>query len=372
MRRSRPGSTGEEAPRRHDPIVEKIARRSDDKHEASKLGLLVPSGSILLNLACSNHYRGAWELGRMVNLIGDSNTGKTYQAMEMLAQVCQDPNFEEYELIYDDAEHAMSMDISSLFGKRLEKRLKAPKYDSDEEPVPSHTVEDFHCNVLDALDRGPCIYVLDSLDSLTSEQDEDKIDEMREAREKGKEIAGSYRMAKPKKMSELLQDISAKLDGTKSFLLIISQTRDNIQPGSFEKKTRSGGRALKFYASHEIWLAVTGRIKAKDRVVGSHLQAKVTKNKLTGTFRSVAYDMRHGYGCDDIGACIDFLAEEKIIKGGSKGSKMVWREYEATRAKLIQMIEDGNREKLLFRDTQEAWREIEESLRPNRKSKYGE
>lgn len=368
MRRSTPGK---ESPRQ-DPIVGKVARRAEDKEESRKLGLLVPSGSVLLNLACSNHYRGAWELGRMVNLIGDSNTGKTYQAMEMLAQVCHDHNFDEYELIYDDAEHAMSMDISGLFGKRLEKRLKAPRYDEQDEPVPSHTVEDFHCNVLDALERGPCIYVLDSLDSLTSEQDEDKIDEMREAREKGKEVAGSYRMAKPKKMSELLQDICAKLDGSKSFLLIISQTRDNIQPGSFEKKTRSGGRALKFYASHEIWLAVTGRIKARERIVGSHLQAKVTKNKLTGTYRSVAYDLRHGYGCDDIGACIDFLADEKVIKGGGKGSKMVWREYEAARTKLIQLIEDDNREQVLFRDAQNTWQDIEESLRPNRKSKYEE
>ena len=80
--------------------------------------------------------------------------------------------------------------------------------------------------------------------------------------------------------------------------------------------------------------------------------------------------MRHGYGCDDIGACIDFLLDEKVIKGGSKGSKMTWREYEGTRAKMIQMIEQDNRENLLFRDTQDTWQEIEESLRPNRKSKY--
>lgn len=359
-RRSVPGST--------DPIVGKIAERAVVKEEKEAPLLLVPSGSVLLNLACSNSYRGAWELGRMVNLIGDSSSGKTYLAMEMLAQCCYNKKFSEHRLIYDDSEHAMSMDIESLFGSKLAKRIEAPHYDG-EEPVPSHTVEDFHCNFLDALDQGPCIYVLDSLDALTSEQDEDKIDEMRDAREKGKEIAGSYRMAKPKKMSEILQDVTAKLERTKSFLLIISQTRDNINPMSFEKRTRSGGRALKFYASHEIWLGVTGRIKSKERVVGAHLEAKVTKNKLTGTFRSVKFDFRHGYGCDDIGSCIDFLVAEKVIKGGGKANCQ-WREYDCKRQKLIENIEDNNQERLLFKDTQETWMEIEDALKPNRKKKY--
>ena len=350
-----------------DPIVGKVASRAVEKGGESRSAHLVPSGSVMLNLACSNSYRGAWELGRMVNLIGDSSSGKTYLAMEMLAQACRMPFFEDYKLIYDDAEHAMSMDVSGLFGSKLEERLTAPHYDDEDNPVPSHTVEDFHCNFLDALDNGPCLYVLDSLDSLTSEQDEDKIDEMREAREKGKEVSGSYRMAKPKKMSEILQDVTAKLEKTKSFLLIISQTRDNINPMSFEKKTRSGGRALKFYASHEIWLAVTGRIKSKDRIVGSHLQAKVTKNKLTGTYRTVNFDFRHGYGCDDIGSCIDFLVDEKVI---AKSTKMSWSEYSGSRAKVIASIVDNNAEKLLFRDAQETWLEIENALKPNRKSKY--
>lgn len=354
--------------RRSDPFVGKIADRAKKKDEEDAPLVLVPSGSILLNLACSNTYKGAWELGRMVNMIGDSSSGKTYLAMEMLAQCCYNKKFDGHRLIYDDSEHAMSMDIENLFGSKLSKRLEAPHYDG-EEPIPSHTVEDFHCNFLDALDKGPCIYVLDSLDALTSEQDESKIDEMRDAREKGKEVAGSYRMAKPKKMSEILQDVTAKLEKSKSFLLIISQTRDNINPMSFEKKTRSGGRALKFYASHEIWLAVTKKLRAKERVVGATLEAKVTKNKLTGTFRSVKFDFRHGYGCDDIGSCIDFLIAEKAIKGGG-AKNCQWREYDCKRSKLIAEIEENNQERLLFKDTQSTWLEIEEALRPNRKKKY--
>lgn len=354
--------------KRKDPIVSNIAER-ELKPESKRM--LVSSGSVMLNLACSNTYKGAFEVGRMVNLIGDSSSGKTYLAMELLAACANDSRFDNYALIYDDVENAMSMDIEELFGKTLADRLKGPWLDPlDNEYVPSRSIEDFHCNVLDALDAGSCIYVLDSFDALTSEQEEDKIDEMREARAKGKETKGSYGMSKPKKSSELLRHIVSKIENTKSLLLIVSQTRDNIDPMSFEKKTRSGGKALKFYASHEIWLAVVGKLKQKERVVGSKLKAKVSKNKLTGAFREVSFDFRHLYGADDISAAVDFLIDEGVISGGKGNTKLVWRDIEAQKTKAISEIEERNLEKLLFKDLEKTWNEIEESLKPNRKRKH--
>lgn len=356
--------------RNENPVAKKLIEREAKEQEKTQRRMLVSSGSVMLNLACSNTYRGAFEVGRMVNLIGDSSSGKTYLAMEMLASCANDKRFDDYTLIYDDTEHALSMDIEELFGDTLAERLTYPEYDNDEEPVCSRTIEDFHYNIRQALEAGPCIYVLDSFDALTSEQDDGKVDEMMEARQKGKETKGSYGMSKPKKSSELLRDIVGKLEKTNSFLLIISQTRDNIDPMSFEKKTRSGGRALKFYASHEIWLAVAGKIRAKERVVGSKLKAKVSKNKLTGTFREVSFDFRHSYGADDINAALDFLIAEGVISGGKGNAKMTWGNYEGSRVKMISRIEDENLERALFRDVEKTWQEIEESIKPDRKRKY--
>ena len=283
------------------------------------------------------------------------------------------------------------MNIPELFGVELDERLEFPRYKKKRnmsaigeravyetvELTASETTEDFHFNVLDALERGPCIYVLDSADALTAEQDNDKIEEMREARLKGTDVAGSYRMAKPKAFSNLLPSIVGDLESSQSFLLIISQTRANIEPGTFEKRTRSGGKALKFYASHEIWLAVRKGIQQKvkgasdkNRNVGSSIVAKVSKNKLTGKGRTVEFDHRHGYGCDDIQSAIDFLIAER---GGmtKSGAKITWRnEVYNTTNQLIARIEDNNMEKLLFQDVQKRWLEIEEELKPNRKPKY--
>lgn len=348
--------------------VERLA----NKPQTEPKRLLVPSGSVMLNLACSNTWRGAYEVGRMSNLIGDSSSGKTYLALEMLAQCANDPRFKNYSLIYDDVEHALSMDIEDLFGHNLAERISGPEGPIDT-TEPSRTIEDFHFNIKNELENGPCIYVLDSFDALTCEADLDKIEEMRKAREAGKEISGSYNLAKPKKASQILQDIVSEIEKTKSFLLIISQTRDNITPGTFEKKTRSGGRALKFYAQHEIWLAITGKmrkvINGKSRVIGSELKAKVSKNKLTGSFREVEFNFRHGYGCDDITSALEFLKQEGAVSGGKK---WVWQNYEGSLPQLIDRIEGNNLESKLFKHTQEVWLEVEEKLKPQRKSKYGE
>lgn len=336
--------------------------------------ILVPSGSVMLNLACSNTYRGAYELGRMVNFIGDSGTGKTYLALEMLAQCANRRAFSEHRLIYDDPEHALSMDLEGLFGRDFAKRLIAP----NDKPIldggeASYTMEEFQFNFMQALDEGPCLYVLDSFDALTCEQDLDKVKEQREAFEKGREVSGSYNMAKAKLASQVLRNVVSSIDRTNSLLFIISQTRDNITPGTFEKRTRSGGRALKFYASHEIWLASIGKIKQtvnkKARVIGQELRAKVSKNKLTGAFREIDFDFRHGYGCDDIASALKYLMQEGAISGDAK--KLKWNGREGSFSKMIDMIEDENLEAQLFKDVQTAWLEVETKLKPKRKAKYG-
>lgn len=336
---------------------------------------LVPSGSVMLNLACSNTSRGAYELGRMVNLIGDSGTGKTYLALEMLAQCANRRAFKDHRLIYDDTEHALSMDIPDLFGEALAERLTTPDGESVVmgEGKASYTMEQFEYNFMKALKEGPCIYVLDSFDALTCEQDLDKVAERHEAYEKGKEVAGSYNMARPKLASQILRNVVSLIDNSDSLLFIISQTRENITPGSFEKRTRSGGRALKFYASHELWLAQTGKIKqtvnGKPRTVGYELRAKVSKNKLTGAFREVDFDFRHGYGCDDIASALNYLLQEKAISGSTKS--LEWNGCSGTFAKVVTAIEDENLEAQLFKDTQTAWLDVEEKLKPKRKPKYG-
>lgn len=308
----------------------------------------------------------------MVNLIGDSSSGKTLFALSCLAEAANHKDFSNYRLIYDDTENANTFNMEYMFGKKLANSIEPPCIDKNGEPVPSDTIEDFHCNIADALETGrPFIYVLDSFDALDSEQDQEKIEDMRSARARGVKAKGSYGMSKPKKSSELLRNICGKLKRTDSILIIISQTRDNINPMSFEKKTRSGGKALKFYAHHEIWLGMAKKHKSKNIITGADVIAKITKNKITGKVREIGFPIFYDMGVDDVRSCINFLISEKVwSKLTAQTINAKHLKIKASMAKLISTIEEKNLEKKLKKITARRWEAIEEDLRMCRKKKY--
>ena len=78
----------------------------NESQAASPPLILIPTGSVLLNLACSNSKRGGFGAGKMVNLIGDSSSGKTLLALSMFAEVAKLKQFKDYHFVYDDVEHA--------------------------------------------------------------------------------------------------------------------------------------------------------------------------------------------------------------------------------------------------------------------------
>jgi recombination protein RecA len=336
-------------------IISPVQRMIENKDE------LVPTGSVMLNLACSDTAAGGYAKGKIVNLIGDSSSGKTLLALSMLAEVSNLSQFDDYRLIFDDAEEALEFDISYLFGSNAADRIELE--------TPSNTVEDYYGNVLRALKEGtPFIYVLDSFDSITADAEVKRSKEY----ENGKEDkSGSYKTEKARMSSEILRVIKGKIRETESLLLIISQTRDNIGFGAmFQPKVRSGGKALKFYCCHEIWLAVGGKEKKKEREIGATVFGKVSKNKLTGKRREVTFPIYYDYGADDISSCIDFLVKELIwkkVKGSIDSGGFVGL---CSKKKLVEAIEENNLEKDLFDLTEKSWGIIEESIRLKRKRKY--
>ena len=339
--------------------------------------IYIPTGNVLLNLACSDRADGGYGGGKLVNVIGDSSSGKTVQVLTTFAESSMLPYLKGYRFIYDEPEVALEFDIPRLFGKAVADRMEPPNgYDEEGRPVASHTIEAFGDNVHRAIKDGrPFIYVLDSLDSISSIDEVDKSEEDFKAREAGKEVKGSYEMAKAKKLSGILRQIVRDIKNTDSLLIIVSQTRDKVDIMSLEKTTRSGGRALKFYCTHEIWLQMAGKIRRSERVIGNNVKAKVKKNKLTGKERDVEFPIFYDYGSDSIGACIDFLIEEKRWKKTGREIDAVDLGITGTRTDfggtLVKQIEEGNLESKLFKITEEEWLRIEEKIKLHRKSKYG-
>lgn len=333
----------------------------------------------LLNLACTDNPFIGFVRGKYYLLVGDSASGKTFLAMAAFAEASINPTFKDYRLIYDNSEDGMLMNVEKLFGKEVARRLEAPRNGKDGEPIYSYTVEDFYYHLDDAVKHGkPFIYVMDSMDGLTSVDEVTKFDaHKRVARGTGKkgDEAGSYGTAKARINSEGLRKLMGKLRDSGSILIILSQTRDNIGFG-FEEKTRSGGRALKFYATVEIWTSVTGQInkviRGKPRSVGVRVELRLKKNRITGKTPKVQTSIYPSYGIDDIGTCVDYLVSEEWWKQEKGKQAIEAGEFDMvlSRSKLIQKIEEEGWEQELRAIVGKCWKEIEEASVPSRKGRY--
>ena len=353
-----------------------VARSSEPPEEASdQTYQYISTGSALLNLALSDKANGGFLRGKVVNVIGDSSSGKTFQCLTLLAEAAHNPAFDNYLLIHDDAEAANEFDLVKLFGQKTADRILPPSLDRDK-PGHSQTMMDFQSSVRRLLSGDkPIIYVQDSFDALTTDQELKHAADLQDAHDKGKEAKGTYGMEKAKHASILLRLIAGEVKKTASLIVIISQTRDNIDPMSFQHKTRAGGKALYFYCSYEMWLAVAGKMSTKvnDRkhVQGVISRIKITKNKSHGKTQEIDIPIYYDLGLDDVGSCVDFLIREGWWKKAGSGIvKATELKLELTKVKLIKAIEEKGYIDRLHMITEKAWLDIERRLKLDRKPRY--
>ena len=192
----------------------------------------------------------------------------------------------------------------------------------------------------------------------------------------GKEIKGSYGDGKAKINSECLRKVIGRINNTGSLLIIISQTRANIDPVSFANKTRSGGKALGFYSRHEIWLAkkspINKTVKKKVRDMGVNVVAKISKNKSTGRQGKMEFlPIYHSYGIDDISSCIEYLLSEFVWK--KSGNTIVTDKFgfDGTQKALREWIDaDKVKQKELISLCESTWKAVNDASSMGWKSKY--
>lgn len=330
-------------------------------------------GITTLNLAVTGTTTDGIAKGQYLYFVGDSEAGKTWFCMMVLAEAARNPAFDMHNLIYDASESGAGMDIARYFGQRLLSRIRPPTLKGKIQT--SRTIEEVYFNLDREMDAGPFVYVLDSFDGVDSDADEEKFKADRAEFEKGKlPESGSYRMGKAKANSQNINRTRQRLTETQSIFCGISQTRDAIGSPVPGAKTRSGGKALRFFADVELWTSIRGEIKktalGKERVIGSLIEVSVRKNRATGWHgKVIPIPFLREHGMDDIGACIDFMIEEKWTKkdGIIKAPEL---DFEGKRETLIQrVIRDGEVRELQLL-VAATWKEIEEACHLERPRRY--
>jgi len=384
MKRTRERPARRERPTRS-PLSEQVEKSAGRKIEPRKIdiSMFIPSGSAMLNCACSDNAHGAYGLGKIVTLPGASASGKTILKLTTFAEANRQKRFDEYDFYYDDVEEALEFDMEYLFGPSTAQRILPPD-GTWEGPNPSDTIQDLQNNILRIVKRKkPFIYVLDSFDALTTDEELEK--EYRRLLAKAKsdkaaaEIAGSYHTEKAKIGGKVLRMIKKELKVLNSTLIIVQQIRAKIGATFGPKTGTSGGYAPEFYSTHRIWLNKTGNITEEGLKIGSKVNAEVRKNKLTGKIRDVNFDVYNDYGVDDIGSCVDFLITRKHWpndvdgKGKKKPNTFVIEELGITGMKSHikdTIRSDHDLVKPLYDMVHECWNIREDAARLDWRSKY--
>jgi len=308
----------------------------------------IGSGCKLLDLVLG----GGWAENRVANIIGDKATGKTLLCIEACANFAA--KYPKGKIRYREAEAAFDEPYAGALG------MPVDRVDFGD---PLETVEDLFED-LERIVSGAKqneLVICDSLDALSDRSElERKMDQ------------GSYGAEKAKKLSQLFRRLVRKMESKQVTLIIVSQVRDKIGAMFGRKTTRSGGKALDFYASQILYLAhlgqITKTISGQKRAIGVEVRAKCDKNKVGLPFREADFDIRFGYGVDDAQACIDWMAATGNFKDLDI-SKDESKRYLATLLKMSPeaALEETSRLRELV---EHRWYELERKLLPTRK-KYG-
>lgn len=248
---------------------------------------------------------GGWGLGRIANIVGDKAVGKTLLAIEACA------NFAHHNpkgrIFYRESEAAFDASYAETLGLPLERVDFGPEGIDTQWETIEDVFEDLDARLAECEKaKVEALYIVDSLDALSSRAELDR-----------KPGEGTYGLEKQKVLGELFRKLTRRIKATNCAVIFVSQIRDKIGITFGEKHTRSGGKALDFYASQILWLhhlkqlgSTRGGVK---RVTGVRILAKCKKNKISLPFRQCEFEIGFGYGVREELACLEWLEEVKAL-----------------------------------------------------------
>ena len=269
----------------------------------------ISTGSTILDLAISNRKHGGFPVGRVCEITGLEQSGKSLLAAHTLLSTQKRGGL----AVYIDTENALSTEFLSAIGLNLKEMLY----------IPLETVEDIFETVevivekIRSSDKNRLVTIV--VDSIAGASTKTEM-----AADFDKD---GYATAKAIIISKALRKITNLIGRERICLIFTNQLRQKLNAPAFSDPwTTPGGKGIPFHASVRIRLSSIGAIKAKingiEEVVGAKSKAKLVKNRCGPPQRTAEYSVYFDSGIDDYSSWLEVMKDYNLVKQSG-----AWYEY---------------------------------------------
>jgi len=246
----------------------------------------IPTGSLSLDSALG--VKGI-PRGRIVEIFGAEQTGKTTLALHIIAQAQKRGGIGAFI----DAEHSFDPEWAQKCGVKVEDLLISQPDSGEEALKIAETL--INSGKIDVI-------VIDSVAALVPRT------------ELGGEMGEIPVGLQARLMSHALRKLAGTISKTKSIIIFLNQVRMKIGQMYGAPETTPGGLALKFYASVRIQLKRIAQLKRGEKIIGNRIEAKIVKNKVAPPFKTAVFDIYYDEGLSRAGEVFLLGQEKGIIK----------------------------------------------------------